>query len=69
MWKAENPLVESLPTFVLQLALTLLTVRLLLLILKPFRQPRFMAEILVSTLHPSTYLLYTGNMILPHYVI
>ena len=49
IWRAENPLVKSLPVFILQVAITLLTFRLLLLILKPLRQPRFIAEILVST--------------------
>ena len=55
IWRAENPLVKSLPVFILQVAITLLTFRLLLLILKPLRQPRFIAEILVST---STLILF-----------
>ena len=54
LWKAENPLVKSVPVFVRQMALTLLVTRLLVFILKPLKQPRIMAEILVSTSPTST---------------
>lgn len=48
LWRAENPLATSLPLFVLQLSLIILIIRIVMLILKPLRQPRIVAEILVS---------------------
>jgi hypothetical protein len=49
VWRAENALVTTLPQFVLQLFLIILITRIVSLLLKPLRQPRIMAEILVST--------------------
>lgn len=49
LWRAENALVTSLPQFIFQLFLIILIIRIVTLILKPLRQPRIVAEILVST--------------------
>ncbi|XP_047330699.1 cation/H(+) antiporter 15-like [Impatiens glandulifera] len=46
IWQSDNPLNYSLPLFVLQLTLVVVTTRFLVLILKPLRQPRVIAEIL-----------------------
>lgn len=48
VWQGENPLDFALPLFILQLTLVVILTRILVLILKPFRQPRVIAEILVS---------------------
>ncbi|KAM7266067.1 hypothetical protein ACFE04_003750 [Oxalis oulophora] len=47
VWQGDNPLDYSLPLFILQLTLVVVTTRLLVFLLKPFRQPRVIAEILV----------------------
>jgi hypothetical protein len=47
IWQGVNPLEFSLPLFILQTAIIVATTRLLVLLLKPFRQPRVIAEILV----------------------
>lgn len=47
IWQGDNPLDYSLPLFILQLALIVVTTRLLVIILKPFHQPRVISEILV----------------------
>ncbi|KAI3987632.1 hypothetical protein MKX01_007098 [Papaver californicum] len=46
VWQGDDPLDYSLPLFILQLTLIVTTTRLLVFILKPFRQPRVIAEIL-----------------------
>ncbi|PHT45558.1 Cation/H(+) antiporter 15 [Capsicum baccatum] len=46
VWQGENPLDFALPLFILQLTLVVILTRILVLILKPFRQPRVIAEIL-----------------------
>ncbi|KAL8152086.1 hypothetical protein V2J09_021894 [Rumex salicifolius] len=46
IWQGDNPLDFSLPLFILQLILVVMTTRLLVFILKPIRQPRVVAEIL-----------------------
>lgn len=48
IWQGVNPLEFSLPLFILQVAVIVVTTRLLVVLLKPFRQPRVIAEILVS---------------------
>lgn len=48
IWQGDNPLNYSLPLFILQLTLVVVTTRMLVFILKPLRQPRVIAEILVS---------------------
>lgn len=47
-WQAENALVLSLPVLVTQILLTIVVTRVLIFLLKPFRQPRFVAETIVS---------------------
>lgn len=47
IWQGDNPLDYSLPLFILQLTLVVVTTRLLVLIFKPFRLPRVIAEIMV----------------------
>lgn len=47
IWQGDNPLDYSLPLFILQLTMVVVTTRILVLILKPFRQPRVISEILV----------------------
>lgn len=46
VWQGDNPLDYSLPLFILQLTLVVITTRVLVFVLKPFRQPRVIAEIL-----------------------
>ncbi|XP_050204923.1 cation/H(+) antiporter 15 [Mercurialis annua] len=46
VWQGDNPLDYSLPLFILQLTLVVVTTRLLVFVLKPFRQPRVISEIL-----------------------
>lgn len=48
IWQGDNPLDYSLPLFILQLTLVVVTTRIFVYILKPFRQPRVVSEILVS---------------------
>ncbi|KAI8530084.1 hypothetical protein RHMOL_Rhmol11G0027800 [Rhododendron molle] len=46
IWQGDNPLNYSLPLFILQLTLVVVTTRMLVFILKPLRQPRVIAEII-----------------------
>ncbi|CAA0831066.1 Cation/H(+) antiporter 15 [Striga hermonthica] len=46
IWQGDNPLDYSLPLFILQLTLVVVTTRLLVFALKPLRQPRVISEIL-----------------------
>ncbi|KAM0002801.1 putative cation/H+ exchanger, sodium/solute symporter superfamily [Helianthus debilis subsp. tardiflorus] len=46
IWQGDNPLKYSLPLFLLQLILVVVTTRILVFLLKPFRQPRVISEIL-----------------------
>ncbi|KAG8078294.1 hypothetical protein GUJ93_ZPchr0007g3219 [Zizania palustris] len=48
IWQGVNPLEFSLPLFILQVAVIVVTTRFLVLLLKPFRQPRVIAEILAG---------------------
>uniref|UniRef100_A0ACD5WGL2 Uncharacterized protein n=1 Tax=Avena sativa TaxID=4498 RepID=A0ACD5WGL2_AVESA len=48
IWQGINPLEFSLPLFILQVAVIVITTRFLVLLLKPFRQPRVIAEILAG---------------------
>ncbi|BAB64829.1 B1148D12.14 [Oryza sativa (japonica cultivar-group)] len=48
IWQGVNPLEFSLPLFILQVAVIVVTTRLLVVLLKPFRQPRVIAEILAG---------------------
>ncbi|KAK9267251.1 hypothetical protein L1049_009673 [Liquidambar formosana] len=46
IWQGDNPLDYSLPLFILQLTLVVVTTRVLVFLLKPFRQPRVISEIM-----------------------
>ncbi|KAK7358818.1 hypothetical protein VNO77_00758 [Canavalia gladiata] len=46
MWQNDNPLNYSLPLFILQVMLVVITTHLFVFLLKPIRQPRVIAEIL-----------------------
>ncbi|XP_061343734.1 cation/H(+) antiporter 15-like [Gastrolobium bilobum] len=46
IWQGDNPLDYSLPLFILQLTLVVAATRIFVFILKPFRQPRVIAEVL-----------------------
>ncbi|KAK4773530.1 hypothetical protein SAY87_028549 [Trapa incisa] len=46
IWDGNNPLDYSLPLFIVQLTMVVVMTRLIVYILKPFRQPRILAEIL-----------------------
>jgi hypothetical protein len=52
IWQGVSPLEFALPLFILQTAIIVGTTRLLVLLLKPFRQPRVIAEILVRPAIP-----------------
>lgn len=65
IWQGDNPLDYSLPLFIVQLTLVVVVTRLLVFILKPIRQPRVIAEILVSNLYNSPEFNY---MIIPIFI-
>ncbi|XP_025806716.1 cation/H(+) antiporter 15-like [Panicum hallii] len=50
IWQGVNPLEFSLPLFILQTAIIVATTRILVLLLKPIRQPRVIAEILAGVI-------------------
>lgn len=47
IWQGDNPLDYSLPLFILQLTMVIVTTRVLVFLLKPLRQPRVISEVLV----------------------
>jgi hypothetical protein len=48
VWQGDNPVHFALPLLSLQIALVLIITRLLAFLFKPMRQPRVIAEIVVS---------------------
>ncbi|KAG9443398.1 hypothetical protein H6P81_014738 [Aristolochia fimbriata] len=46
IWQGDNPLAYSLPLFILQITIVVLTTRALVLLLRPLRQPKVVAEII-----------------------
>ncbi|KAM5546594.1 hypothetical protein ABKV19_002399 [Rosa sericea] len=50
LWKAENPLLDSLHVLVIQLVLILFVNQVLVFLLRPLRQPRIVADILAGVL-------------------
>ena len=48
VWEGGSPLDYGLPLFILQIVLVVLTTRALVFLLKPFRQPRVISEIIAS---------------------
>lgn len=59
IWQGDNPLDYSLPLFILQLTLIVVTTRALVFLLRPFRQPRVIAEILVHLISRSYHIYRT----------
>lgn len=55
VWESPDPLIPSVPLFFIQLTVAVLTTRLLIVALKPFNQPPFVAEILVSSKFLQTF--------------
>jgi len=49
VWRGESPLDFSFPLFLLQLLLIVLTTRAAAILLQPLQQPRYLAEIIVSS--------------------
>ncbi|XP_007052424.2 PREDICTED: cation/H(+) antiporter 15 [Theobroma cacao] len=47
-WQVTNPLLKSLPIFMLQLSVVILFTRTFIIVLTPIRQPRFVSEILAG---------------------
>jgi len=64
VWQGDNPLDFSLPLFVLQLTLVVVVTRFFVFILKPFRQPRVISEILVSNHKFSIFFIRGGKVFL-----
>ncbi|XP_028759240.1 cation/H(+) antiporter 15-like [Neltuma alba] len=56
VWRGDNPLNYTLPLFVVQLILVIAATRLFVFLLKPFRQPRVVAEILGGLLLGPSFL-------------
>ncbi|XP_008231706.1 PREDICTED: cation/H(+) antiporter 15-like [Prunus mume] len=46
LWRVENPLMQALPVTVIKLVMAMVSTRLAMLLLKPFYQPRIVADIL-----------------------
>jgi len=66
VWQGDNPLDYSLPLFILQLTLVVIATRIFVFILKPFRQPRVIAEVLVSLfLHHHLKFHYLSLLVMP----
>ncbi|XP_058196119.1 cation/H(+) antiporter 15-like isoform X2 [Rhododendron vialii] len=66
MWKGTNPLVNTLPLFIIQLTIVILVTRLFLLVFEPLQQPRFIAEVIVGFMFWASALTVTGSSVLPH---
>lgn len=65
IWQGDNPLDYSLPLFILQLTMVVVTTRILVIILKPFRQPRVISEIMVHIHNLPSYLLEESSHLIP----
>lgn len=48
-WHIQDPLIRKLPVLSMQLGVAILVMRMFLIVLKPLRQPRFVAEVAVSS--------------------
>lgn len=49
VWQGESPLDSALPLLIVQICIVVALTRLLSILLKPLRQPRVIAEIIVSS--------------------
>lgn len=61
LWRNEIPVDFSLSLFLIQVAIVVITTRILQLAIRPFRQPRVLAEILVRIL-PNENLFFQPSM-------
>ncbi|KAL6013183.1 hypothetical protein ACLOJK_003675 [Asimina triloba] len=61
MWNGKSPLSFTIPVFVIQLTLIILTSRILVFLLKPFKQPRVVAEILAGLVLGPSVMGRVGN--------
>ncbi|KAK4264738.1 hypothetical protein QN277_025871 [Acacia crassicarpa] len=61
IWQGDNPLNYSLPLFILQLTLVVVATRIFVFLLKPFRQPRVVSEILGGLVLGPSVLGQTGK--------
>lgn len=71
MFQGDNPLHFSLPLITLQICIVVLLSRILSFLLRPLRQPRVIAEIVVSTsscLHSKLELLLTFHALASFYI-
>jgi hypothetical protein len=59
VWQGDNPLRFSLPLVILQICLVVAVTRGLAFALRPLRQPRVIAEIIVSLFNPCRACIYT----------
>jgi hypothetical protein len=57
VWQGDNPLEFALPLLIVQICLVLIVTRVLAFLLRPFRQPRVIAEIIVSPIFNYTSLI------------
>ncbi|KAL3506348.1 hypothetical protein ACH5RR_031730 [Cinchona calisaya] len=72
VWEGPNPLTPIVPLFLVQLTVAVLATRLLIIVLKPFNQPPFVAEILSGIiLGPSGFGRYAlfKNVLFPKYYL
>lgn len=66
-WQTNNSLFRYLPYLTTQIAIMILVTRILMFILKPLRQRRFVSEVLVSSKYFETiYLLHSLNSLIIH---
>lgn len=54
IWEGDNPLKCAFPLLIVQVILVLFSSRFLAFLLRPLRQPKVVAEILVSSIHAHT---------------
>lgn len=47
VWDGDNPLNHTIPLFILQLLVIVISTRIVAIIIHPFRQPRYISEIVV----------------------
>ncbi|XP_022770058.1 cation/H(+) antiporter 15-like [Durio zibethinus] len=59
-WQAVNPLMKRMPIFMMQLSVLIALTHVLMLIIRPLRQPQFLSEILAGILLGPTALGITG---------
>lgn len=64
VFQGDSPLDYALPLVILQICLVLVFTRFLAYLLKPLRQPRVVAEIIVSLIFPVSFLVIVVHIIL-----